>query len=51
MKVNKYRAVKDILTLKKKNIQDFPMLLKGKTSGLKQDVAQRACNIILNLLK
>ena len=23
MKVNKYRTVKDILTLKKKNIQDF----------------------------
>ena len=24
MKVNKYKTVKDILTLKKKNVQDFP---------------------------
>ena len=43
----------DILTLKKKNIQDSPkyMYNKGKTSGLKQDVALRACNLILNQLK
>ena len=48
MKVNKYRTVKGFfLNLLKKNIQDFMTQNKGKTSGLKQDVAWRACNLNL----
>ena len=43
MKVNKYRTVKDILNLKKEKYSRF--------SEMKEDVADIACNLILNQLK